>query len=448
MDTPTILVVDRELFFRQLFSDVLQREGLTVETAESAHAALDRLKAGKIDLVVADLCTLEVGVRLFLHECRSVDPAPEVLLAAGFAERDSAVEGLRYGAVDYLVKPFPGEELRHRIRGVLESRKLAAENLSLNRQVSWLQETNSLVGTLDRDRFLRQAVDLCLRETGTAHGFAVVREGTGHNELHGLAGFSAEEVRTWVDRLFPCIPRRDGLIHLDAETTRQFGLDRTLWIFPLRAQGVLRGALVFCAEETFFPDEKMNFLLQQIAFGFDHAWRFEQAQQLMYTDDLTGLYNHRYLQVALDQELSRSGRYGLEFALVFVDLDYFKEVNDRFGHLVGSAILCETAQLLKKCVRDADILFRYGGDEFTALLVETEDRGAEVVAERIRRTLAEHCFMMEDGMDVRLTATIGYAVFPTDAEERLDLLNLADRAMYWGKTQRNVVRCIRDVPST
>jgi diguanylate cyclase (GGDEF)-like protein len=146
--------------------------------------------------------------------------------------------------------------------------------------------------------------------------------------------------------------------------------------------------------------------------------------------------------------LNRSGRYGLEFALVFVDLDYFKEVNDRFGHLVGSAILCETAQLLKKCVRDADILFRYGGDEFTALLVETEDRGAEVVAERIRRTLADHCFMAEDGIDVRLTATIGYAVFPTDAEERLDLLNLADRAMYWGKTQRNVVRCIRDVPTT
>ncbi len=448
MDTPTILVVDRELFFRQLFSDLLGREGFTVETAESGHAALDRIKEGKVDLVVADLSTLEGGLRPFLHECRSVDPAPEVVLAAGGAERESAAEGLRYGAADYLIKPFPGEELRHRIRGVLESRKLAAENASLSRRISWLQETNSLVGILERDRFLGQAVDLCLRETGATHGFAVVREAAEHSELHGLVGFSAEEVRTWVDRLFPCIPRSDGLIHLDVETTRQFGLDKTLWIFPLRAQGPLRGALVLCAEKLFSPDEKLDFLLQQIAVGFDHAWRFEQAQQLMYTDDLTGLYNHRYLQVALDQELSRSGRYGLEFALVFVDLDYFKEVNDQFGHLVGSAILCETAKLLRKCVRDADILFRYGGDEFTALLVETEDQGAEVVAERIRRTLADHRFMAEDGFDVRLTATIGYAVFPTDAEERLDLLNLADRAMYWGKTQRNVVRCIRDVPTT
>ncbi|MDY6847543.1 MAG: diguanylate cyclase response regulator [Thermodesulfobacteriota bacterium] len=447
MDTPIILFIDRELFFRQLFSDLLEPEGFTVESAESGHVALGRIKAGRVDLVVADLSTLEGGLRPFLHECRSVDPAPEVLLTAGFAERESAAEGLGYGAADYLIKPFFEEELRHRIHGVLERKKLTSENAALSRRISWLQKTNSLVGIFDRDLFLGQAVDLCLREVGATRGFAVVREGTEHSELHGLVGFSAEEVRTWVDRLFPCIPRNEGLICLDAETTRQFGLDKTLWIFPLRAQGSLRGALVFCTEEVFSPNEKMDFLLQQIALGFDRAWRFEQAQQLMYTDDLTGLYNHRYLQVALDQELSRSGRYGLEFALVFVDLDYFKEVNDRFGHLVGSAILRETAQLLRKCVRDADILFRYGGDEFTALLLETEDRGAEVVAERIRRTLADHCFMAEDGIGVRLTATIGYAVFPTDAEERLDLLNLADRAMYWGKTQRNVVRSIRDVPT-
>ncbi|HKL48135.1 MAG TPA: GGDEF domain-containing protein, partial [Desulfuromonadales bacterium] len=122
-----------------------------------------------------------------------------------------------------------------------------------------------------------------------------------------------------------------------------------------------------------------------------------------------------------------------------------KEINDTFGHLVGSNTLQVVADLLHQCVREVDTLFRYGGDEFTALLVETDKEGAAVVAERIRKTI-EHCdFTFSSDIAFRLTATVGFATFPDDSKEKEPLIDLADKAMYHGKTLRNVSRCAGDL---
>ncbi len=188
------------------------------------------------------------------------------------------------------------------------------------------------------------------------------------------------------------------------------------------------------------PHENLLFLAEQASLGFENAYRYQGAQELIYTDDLTGLFNYRYLQSILDQEIRRSERYGLQFSLVFIDLDYFKEVNDRHGHLAGSTALKEVAGLLRQSVREVDVLFRYGGDEFTALLVETDSQGAAVVAERIRRSVEEHTFLAESGICSRLTATVGYATFPENAADKKSIIDLADQAMYFGKKVRNVTR--------
>ena len=120
----------------------------------------------------------------------------------------------------------------------------------------------------------------------------------------------------------------------------------------------------------------------------------------------------------LDQEILRSERYGLEFSLIFIDLDFFKEINDTRGHLDGSQALKEVAVLLRESVRESDILFRYGGDEFTSFLVETGPEGAEIVAERIRHSIQNHAFFSDSGNPAHITATVGYATFPSDAKHQ------------------------------
>nr|6D9M_A Chain A, Fusion protein of Endolysin,Response receiver sensor diguanylate cyclase, GAF domain-containing [Tequatrovirus T4] len=154
-----------------------------------------------------------------------------------------------------------------------------------------------------------------------------------------------------------------------------------------------------------------------------------------YIDELTGLFNYRYLDISLDREIKRADRFGSTVSMIFIDLDFFKGVNDTHGHLVGSQVLNEMGMLLKKSVREVDIVIRYGGDEFTVMLVETGEKGAATVAERIRRSIEGHTFLAAEGFNIRLTASLGYACYPADTQSKLELLELADKAMYQGKEQ-------------
>jgi len=148
---------------------------------------------------------------------------------------------------------------------------------------------------------------------------------------------------------------------------------------------------------------------------------------------LTGLYNYRYLEIALDREIKRAERYGLSMAVLFLDVDMLKVVNDTYGHLIGSRVLKDIGGLLKKSVREVDVVIRYGGDEYTIILIETGRQGAAIVAERIRLAIANHSFVIEDGLSINLTACLGFACYPEDTKLKLELLEMADRAMYHGK---------------
>ena len=227
------------------------------------------------------------------------------------------------------------------------------------------------------------------------------------------------------------------------------GAIHSLCLIPLLYQNRLEGGIViFNGEKAdnkyHFPYEQLNFLAQQTTLSFANSYRFHDAQELISTDDLTGLYNVRHLNLILQQELLRTRRYGLSFALVFIDLDHFKEINDTYGHLVGSQTLKEVALLLKGSVRETDFLFRFGGDEFTALLVETDGEGARQVSERIRQSIENHIFLKDSVGYAKLTATLGYAIFPQDANNQMKLMEMADQAMYHGKKKRNTVCSVNE----
>lgn len=149
-----------------------------------------------------------------------------------------------------------------------------------------------------------------------------------------------------------------------------------------------------------------------------------------YTDDLTGLYNQRYLEVILDRELSLCKRNSTEFSVLFLDLDHFKNVNDTHGHLIGSRLLYEVGQEIKKTLRESDITFRYGGDEFVIILSHTGLDDAIFVAERVRVQIEKKRFLAKDGLEIRLTASIGVASVPLHAETKQEILKAADEALY------------------
>ncbi|MGE5247103.1 MAG: diguanylate cyclase [Verrucomicrobiota bacterium] len=184
----------------------------------------------------------------------------------------------------------------------------------------------------------------------------------------------------------------------------------------------------------------LMFFYRQARLALINAQRNSQVQSLIYIDDLTKLYNNRYLNVVIDREMKRSERYRNFFSVLFMDIDFFKRVNDAHGHLVGSRVLTEVGAVLRSCVRDSDTVARYGGDEFVVLLVETNSEEAMLVAERMRKAVASARLVQSMGLDIRLTISIGIAAFPEHATTKQHLLNLADQAMYRGKeSTRNVV---------
>jgi diguanylate cyclase (GGDEF)-like protein len=183
-------------------------------------------------------------------------------------------------------------------------------------------------------------------------------------------------------------------------------------------------------------DEQMLRELSRVAAAaLNNAVQFARTERLYMQDDLTRLYNSRYLRQFLGNEIKRARRYHSRVSVAFIDLDGFKQVNDRYGHLVGSETLKEVANLLADAVRETDVVARYGGDEFMIVLPETCAEKALATAERIRLRLAEHLFTGRSGQPFRLTASFGIAAYPDHAQLAADLIEKADLAMYQAKAR-------------
>jgi diguanylate cyclase (GGDEF)-like protein len=171
-------------------------------------------------------------------------------------------------------------------------------------------------------------------------------------------------------------------------------------------------------------------LVEPCAIAIENAILFQRAEQLTITDDLTKLFNSRYMNLYIGREIKRCKRHGIPLSVIFLDLDGFKRINDQYGHLAGSATLTEVGGILTLCVRESDILARYGGDEFVAVLPETPPSGALVIAERIRKSIEDHVFLKPQGLAARISASVGIACYPDHALTPEALIQKADQAMY------------------
>jgi diguanylate cyclase (GGDEF)-like protein/PAS domain S-box-containing protein len=160
----------------------------------------------------------------------------------------------------------------------------------------------------------------------------------------------------------------------------------------------------------------------------------EEALRLSYTDDLTGIYNHRFFIEQLAREVERHKRYSTPLSLLMIDIDYFKHYNDTNGHLAGDEVLRAIAILIERGVRQTDIVARYGGEEFSAILTNTGREGALEIAERIRKNVSDTRFPNESAQPNKdLTVSVGVATFSSSISTLTDLIREADHTLYRAK---------------
>ena len=448
--TEKILIVEDDAFFREIFSAILKEDGYQVDTASSGNEALAMLATNSYQLVVTDLMLQDISGLDILSRAKQMDSDIEVIVVTGYGNMESAIYALKNGARDYLVKPISHDEFKHVVRLTMEQRRMLDENQGLKEQIRLFQTSQTIANCIDIDRIQLLVLEATIKETGTERGFTCLHDAARKISLMETKGISREAAESinealklvydWEQEFFTDPARVQ--ITLPAESAEG---KTELILLPITNKTALQGVVVLLGNGTTKPIpplklDNIRFLVEQSALAIENAGRYAMAKELLNIDELTGLYNYRYLEIALEREIRRSERYGLSLAVIFLDVDMLKVVNDTYGHLIGSRVLKEVGAVLKRSVREVDVVIRYGGDEYTMILIETGRQGAAIVAERIRKTLETHPFVLGENLEVKLTACLGFACYPEDTRSKLELLEMADRAMYHGKVSgRNIV---------
>ncbi|NLM17213.1 MAG: diguanylate cyclase [Candidatus Riflebacteria bacterium] len=251
-------------------------------------------------------------------------------------------------------------------------------------------------------------------------------------------------VKTLLDRKSTLIKYHDAPLEVTENDQKFFG--DTFALIPIMNKGTFLGAIHLENEaDEPFQDRDLR-LIQVFALQLGAAVQNAKLYEQAITDGMTKLYLHRYFKQRLKDEIKRASRYGHELALIMIDIDYFKKLNDTYGHQAGDEVLKQVAQILKTGLRLHDLPVRYGGEEFALLLPETGITGAKNVAQRIRKAI-EASVLEYEGNIIRQTASFGIAVFPADAKDDDSIIRSADIALYYSKESgRNRVSCFKEIP--
>jgi two-component system cell cycle response regulator len=445
----TVLLVDDERFARTVYSDYLRASGYEVEVADGADAALAILAERRVDVLLTDVILpgAKDGLEL-LDAAKQLDAHVGVIVMTALDKVDPAVRAMKSGASDYLVKPVTPETLQLAVQRCLATRALLAENQALRAHLKLFENGQRLASSLDRDRLVPMALAAISSECGGAACTLLERTPDGTFVAAGAHGLELGEAIEVLDACRAPLEDLDayGPAVTDVPLSRPIHRAAHAACLTVTDEGTLVGAVAVLTggELSHVVAENAAFLCRHLGIALRNLGHLRQVEHLVYLDDLTHLYNTRYLDVALGREISGSQ----PFTVLFMDLDHFKSVNDQHGHLSGSRLLVEVAGVLRACVREEDVVVRYGGDEYVVLLVGIDSGGGLKVAERIRRAIEDHRFLSREGARVRITASIGLASFPEHAGTKAEILDFADRAMYRGKkSTRNVVyMASKDLP--
>jgi diguanylate cyclase (GGDEF)-like protein/PAS domain S-box-containing protein len=409
---PRILIADDDPATRMLVSEVLQGEGMEVLAVEDGLCALDAFHRFAPDLVLADvhmpgldgyeLCARLRGFR--------IDEAFPIIIMTAEDDEQAVAQAFAAGATYFLMKPISWTLLAHRIQYFLRAADAARKLRESLHRAQVLFETaveGILVVDVERRTFRDANPALC-RMLGHSRPSLLNLKlcdllwGSSQENCHALIDRCAHEQQGRIEDIL--VRRADGeCIHADI-TYNGFSIDGQ--------------RCVAC----FFTDVTEKRLEE------------ERLMQRATHDALTGLPNRALLFERLTQAVKQSHRRGLKAALLFVDLDRFKPVNDLYGHAVGDSLLVEVAQRLQGLVRDEDTVARLGGDEFIVLMPMLEGDALSAASMMAERIIAKLSRPVEVGLAmVGIGASVGIALYPEHADSAAALLDAADKAMYRAK---------------
>ncbi len=434
-----VLVADDEPLMLASLSRLLSATGYRVQTARNGTEAVRSLETSPFDLVLLDLMMPGLSGHEVMDHMQEKRIDTCIIVVSGDASIESAISALRRGAYDYLRKPYEPDEILKRVQNALASRRLEVENSDmakrLRRSEHWYRYlvNNSLdiIYTLDtegRFTFLNQAAESILGGTKKdllgKHYSVIVHD----EDVLGVARIFNE--RRTGQRATRGVELR--LKHTD--NSRLHGLKQFVPV-ELNAMGMYDRN----------GDDQRFIGTYGVARNISDRKRVEKAIAFQaYHDLLTGLPNRSLFQDRLTQAIHQAKRDHTQLAVMFIDLDKFKFVNDSLGHVAGDKLLAALATRLRSCLREVDTLARMGGDEFVLLLPHiSEAADATFIAEKILLALQQK-FVIGDH-ELFASVSMGIALYPSDADTSEYLIQRADVAMYHAKNQgRNNYQLFND----
>lgn len=455
---PKILIVDDDPLNVKLMAAKLPRDRYETLKAYSGREALEKVTSGAPDIILLDIMMpgmdgYEVTRKLKNNPDTSDIP---VILVTALDGTDDKVKGLEAGADEFLNKPVNSAELSARVRSFLRLKKYQ-DQLKIRSDSKKLfstaeEEERYLESTFDKPSVLLVEDDdkdvRLIQSYLNDEGYKLSLARDGEETLSRLRGEKVDLLL--LDILLPGIDGFEVCRRLkDEEPTRdiQIVVITCLQDMESKIKGLELGVDDFLVKpiNKFELRTRLKALLKKKKYLDRLHVNYETAIFYAITDRRTGLHNHGYFEHMLEAEIKRSLRHKHPVSLLMMDIDDFKQYNDRLGHLAGDEILSELGKLIKKNIREVDLGARYGGEEFAIILPYTDKGGAKIVAERIRQIISSHSFRPELRLpSKKLTVSIGIASFPSDSNSARELVQKADKALYAAKEQGKNRVCVPD----